>query len=152
MSVYERILVPLDGSATAERGLQEAIRLAGERPSKLVLLHVIDDFPMLMEMAAVSNFEAGLQKSRELGQQILSQAQSKAAAAGVEALTVLREVAQSRVAEIVIEEAARARCDLIVMGTHGRRGLSRLALGSDAERVARSTPVPLLLVREPGMP
>lgn len=152
MSVYERILVPLDGSATAERGLQEAIRLAGERPSKLVLLHVIDDFPMLMEMAAVSNFEAGLQKSRELGQQILSQAQSKAAAAGVEALTVLREVAQSRVAEIVIDEAARARCDLIVMGTHGRRGLSRLALGSDAERVARSTPVPLLLVREPGMP
>lgn len=152
MSVYERILVPLDGSATAERGLQEAIRLAGERPSKLVLLHVIDDFPMLMEMAAVSNFEAGLQKSRELGQQILSQAQSKAAAAGVEALTVLREVAQSRVAEIVIDEAARARCDLIVMGTHGRRGLSRLALGSDAERVARSTPVPVLLVREPGMP
>lgn len=152
MSVYEHILVPLDGSPTAERGLQEAIRLAGELGSKLLLLHVIDDFPMLMEMSAISSFEAGMQKSRELGQQILSQAQSQAAAAGVEASTVLREVTQSRVAEVVIEEAAKAACDLIVMGTHGRSGLSRLALGSDADRVARSTPVPLLLVREPGTP
>lgn len=59
----------------------------------------------------------------------------------------LREVTQGRVADIVIEEAAKTACDLIVMGTHGRRCFSRLALGSDAERVVRGSAVPVLLVR-----
>jgi len=147
MSVYKHILVPLDGSPTADRGLQEAVRLARELKSKLRLLHVIDDFPMLMEMSAISSFEAGLQRMREYGESVLTRALAQAAEAGVEAQTVLREVTQGRVADIVIEEAGKAACDLIVMGTHGRRGLSRLALGSDADRVARSSPVPVLLVR-----
>ncbi|KQX31916.1 universal stress protein [Variovorax sp. Root434] len=147
MSVYKHVLVPLDGSPTADCGLQEAIRLAGELGSRLRLLHVVDDFPMLMEMSSVSSFEAGLQKVREYGESVLSRARAKATAAGVEAETVLREVTQERIAEVVTEEAAKAACDLIVMGTHGRRGLSRLALGSDADRVARSSPVPVLLVR-----
>jgi nucleotide-binding universal stress UspA family protein len=54
---------------------------------------------------------------------------------------------QGRVADVVVEEAAKSGCDLIVMGTHGRRGFSRLALGSDADLVVRSSPVPVLLVR-----
>ncbi|EJL80419.1 universal stress protein UspA-like protein [Variovorax sp. CF313] len=147
MSVYKHILVPLDGSPTADRGLQEAVRLARELKSKLRLLHVIDDFPMLMEMSAISSFEAGLQRMREYGESVLTGALAQATEAGVEAQTVLREITQGRVADIVIEEAGKAACDLIVMGTHGRRGLSRLALGSDADRVARSSPVPVLLVR-----
>lgn len=147
MSVYKHMLVPLDGSPTADRGLQEAIRLASELNSKLRLLHVIDDFPMLMEMSTISSFEAGLQKVREYGEAVLSRALSQATAAGVEAQTVLREVTQGRIADIVTDEAGKSACDLIVMGTHGRRGLSRLALGSDADRVARSSPVPVLLVR-----
>ncbi|BEP55546.1 universal stress protein [Variovorax sp. V118] len=147
MSVYKHILVPLDGSPTADRGLLEAIRLASELKSELRLLHVINDFPMLMEMSTISSFEAGLQKMRDYGESVLSKAQAQATAAGVQAQTVLREVTQGRVADVVTEEAAKAACDLVVMGTHGRRGLSRLALGSDADRVARSSPVPVLLVR-----
>jgi nucleotide-binding universal stress UspA family protein len=53
-----------------------------------------------------------------------------------------------RASDVILEAAIKWRADLIVMGTHGRRGLDRLLIGSDAERVLRSTPVPLLLVRE----
>jgi len=145
--MYEHILVPLDGSATAECGLREALRLAAEQKSKLRLLNVIDDFPMLMEMSAVASFEASMRKVREYGQDVLSKAQAAAAAAGVQAETVLREVTQGRIADIVVDEVRVAGCDLIVMGTHGRRGFSRLALGSDADLVVRTSPVPVLLVR-----
>ncbi|WPG41362.1 universal stress protein [Variovorax sp. EBFNA2] len=147
MSVYKHILVPLDGSPTADRGLREAIRLASDLKSELRLLHVINDFPMVMEISTISSFEAGLLRMRAHGESVLSKALALADAAGVQARTVLREVTQGRVADIVIEEADKAACDLIVMGTHGRQGLSRLALGSDADRVARSSPVPVLLVR-----
>ncbi|QOF76141.1 universal stress protein [Variovorax sp. 38R] len=147
MPVYKHILVPLDGSPTADRGLLEAIRLASELKSELRLLHVINDFPMRMEISTISSFEAGLLQMRAYGESVLSKALTQANAAGVQAQTVLREVTQGRVADIVTEEAGKAACDLIVMGTHGRRGLSRLALGSDADRVARSSPVPVLLVR-----
>lgn len=146
MSLYKHILVPLDGSPTSDRGLQEAIRMACEFKSKLRLLHVIDDFPMLMEMSAISSFEDSLQKLRQYGQSVLDRARAQAKAADLEAETVLREVMHGRIADIVVDEASKATCDLIVMGTHGRRGLSRMALGSDADGVARSSPVPVLLV------
>jgi nucleotide-binding universal stress UspA family protein len=59
----------------------------------------------------------------------------------------LHDVGGGRVADAIVEEARRSRCDLIVIGTHGRRGVSRAMLGSDAENVVRSSPVPVLLVR-----
>ncbi|MFH0131857.1 universal stress protein [Variovorax sp. VaC1] len=150
MSLYTHILVPLDGSSTADRGLQEAIHLASALKSKLRLLHVIDDFPMLADLSTIASFEAGLQRMRQYGESVLAKALAQATMAGVEAETVMREVTQDRVADVVIEEASKAACDLIVMGTHGRRGLSRLALGSDAERIVRSSAVPVLLVRLEG--
>jgi nucleotide-binding universal stress UspA family protein len=150
--MYQHILVPLDGSATAERGFQEALRLAAEQKSKLRLLHVIDDFPMLMEMSAVSSFEASMRKVREYGEEVLSKARAAAAALDVQADTVLREVTQGRIADVVVEEARTSGCDLIVMGTHGRRGFSRLALGSDADLVVRASPVPVMLVRSASEP
>ena len=146
--MYHRILVPLDGSPTAERGLREAIRLAAQLKGKLRLLHVIDDFPVLMEMSTISNFEAGLQKMREYGVSVLDAAKATALRSEVEADTMLREVTHGRIADVVIEEAKKAGCDLVVMGTHGRRGFSRLALGSDADLVVRGSPVPVLLVRQ----
>ncbi|GAA4354485.1 universal stress protein [Variovorax defluvii] len=146
--MYKHILVPLDGSATAERGFREALQLATEQKSKLSLLHVIDDFPMLLEMSSVANFEDSLRKVREYGEQVLAKGRSEAAKADVPVDTFLREVTNGRVADVVIKEASALGCDLIVMGTHGRRGFSRLALGSDADRVVRASPVPVLLVRE----
>jgi len=147
MSVYKHILVPQDGSPTADRRLQEFLRLARELKSELRLLHLIDDFPMLMEMSTVASFGGGLQKLREWGESILTQAPVQATAADVQQRTVLREVVQGRIADIVIKEATKTTCDLFVGGTHGRRGLSRWALGSDADRVAQSSPVPVLPMR-----
>lgn len=145
--MYQHILVPLDGSATSDRGLQEAVRLAAEQKGKLRLLHVIDDFPMLVEVPVISSFEASMREIREHNAVLLARACKTGAEAGVAAEPVLREVALGRVADVVVDEARKSSCDLIVMGTHGRRGFSRLALGSDADLVARTSPVPVLLVR-----
>jgi len=145
--MYQHILVPIDGSDTAERGLQEAIRLASEQKSRLRLMYVIDDFPMLVELASVSSFENSLQQLRNYGEQVLAKAVKLAGDSGVPAEPVLREVTQGRVADVIVGEAKAAGCDLIAMGTHGRRGFSRMALGSDADLVVRSSPVPVLLLR-----
>jgi nucleotide-binding universal stress UspA family protein len=148
--MYHRILVPVDGSKTSALGLGEAIRLAAEQKASLHLLHVVDDFPMLVELANVVAYNNVIHSLREYGEKLLSDAQALAAQSGVKAELALREVTGGRVATIVLAEAKATGCDLIVMGTHGRRGVSRLTLGSDAELVARGSPVPVLLVRHPG--
>ena len=98
MSMYRRILVPLDGSATAERGVREAIGLAAEQKGTLCLLHVVDDFPMLMQMTSVVNFEETMKDVRQYGESLLAKAKSAAAEAGVQAETLLRKVTHERAA------------------------------------------------------
>ena len=147
--MYHRILVPLDGSATAERGLREAIALAPVHQARLHLLHVFDAYPMLVDMAAAASFDQLHRDMLKAGEDILARAKADAAAAGVEADTVLLDTVRGRAAASIVEEARSAGCDLIVMGTHGRRGLSHLLLGSDAEMVLRSATVPVLLLRQP---
>ncbi len=146
--MYKTILVPVDGSVTAESGLREAIGLAAATNARLVLLHVIDDFRTLMQMASVSSYNAIIDRMRQHGRSILDRARQQAAEQGVEADTLLREVTQARVSQVIDEEARSNSCDLIVMGTHGRRGLSRLTMGSNAEALARMSPTPVMLVRE----
>lgn len=145
--MYERILVPLDGSATAEAGLRHAIGLAAALKSRLVLLHVMDDFALTVEMASVADYEGMRAALRGYGQDALDKARKAAADAGVMSEAVLREQPQARISEVINGEAVRHRCDLVVMGTHGRRGFSRLTLGSNAEAVMRTSTVPVLLVR-----
>jgi nucleotide-binding universal stress UspA family protein len=147
--MYQRILVPLDGSETARRGLKEAIGLAIEQKSTLHLLHVINDFPMLVALTSTAGLEAAADKARLAGDAILAQAQAEVDASHVPCERALREVIEGRAADIIVREAKEARCDLIVMGTHGRGGVRRLALGSDADLVVRHSPVPILLVRHP---
>ena len=145
--MYERILVPLDGSATAEAGLRHAIGLAAALKSRLVLLHVMDDFALTVEMASVADYEGMRAALRGYGQDALDKARKAAADAGVMSEAVLREQPQARISEVINGEAVRHRCDLVVMGTHGRRGFSRFTLGSNAEAVMRASTVPVLLVR-----
>ena len=102
MSLYAHILVPVDGSPTADRGLREAIRLASALGSKLRLLHVIDDFPMLVELSTISSFEAGMQQMRQYGESVLTKALSEATAADVQAQTVLREIGADTVAQLLV--------------------------------------------------
>lgn len=145
--MYSRILVPIDGSKTARRGLDEAVRLARELKSSLHLVHVIDDFPSLMELSVVSSFDATLNELRKRGEKVLADAVRHAAEEGVPSGSSLREVVQERISTVIVDEATKAGCDLIVMGTHGRRGIGRIALGSDAEHVLRTSHIPVLLVR-----
>lgn len=146
--MYQHILAPIDGSESAVQGLREAIRLAADQKARLRLMYVIDTFPILVGMASAASLDPSLIRLRNYGEQLLSAAKKLAGESGVDAETVLREVTEGRIANAVVEEAGASGCDLIVMGTHGRRGLSRMALGSDADLVVRTSAVPVLLVRQ----
>ena len=145
--MYQRILVPLDGSQTAARGLREAIDLAFALDARLLLLHVIESFPSLEERSGVASYDDMLGELREYGEALLIKAAQATAEEAVPADAFLREARDMQVFETIVNEARALACDLIVMGTHGRRGLSRLTMGSDAEMVVRTSPVPVLLVR-----
>ena len=147
--MYRRILVPIDGSDTAQRGLQEALGLAKAFDSSLVLLHVVEYYPMMMEMATATTWELITTDLRAHGQQVLERAHDAAKAAGVASETHLEDAAAARVCDVIVDHAREHQCDLIVMGTHGRRGIEHAMVGSDAERVIRMSPVPLLLVKSP---
>jgi nucleotide-binding universal stress UspA family protein len=146
--MFKRILVPVDGSTTSNRGLENALALARGRDAVLCLLHVVDEHMIVQHaeaMAAVS--EQYLESLRAAGENILARAQADATRQGVNCKTVLVENIASRVADIIVDTAKKQRADVIVMGTHGRRGVKRLVMGSDAEGVVRMSPVPVLLVR-----
>jgi nucleotide-binding universal stress UspA family protein len=148
-SLYRRILVPIDGSDTAERGLQEAIGLAKAFDSSLVLLSVVEYYPMMMEMATATTWEQITTDLRSHHQQVLERAHDAAKAAGVASEAHLEDAAASRVCDVIVDQAREHQCDLIVMGTHGRRGIEHALVGSDAERVIRMAPCAVLLVRAP---
>ncbi|MFY2950534.1 universal stress protein [Achromobacter ruhlandii] len=148
--MYQRILVPVDGSPTSERGLQEAIRLALLTHASLRLIHVIDEMSFMLGID-VYGYAAGelLDLLRKDGTEILQQASATVRAQGVPVDSVLYENLDKTVQQRIIAEAEMWKADLIVIGTHGRRGVRRLVLGSSAEGVLRTSPVPVLLVRAP---
>lgn len=146
--MYQRILVPIDGSPTSTRGLDEAIRLAKLTGATLRLLHVLD------ELVFATGFETGatythdvLPRIKKVGESILMDGKARAVAAGVTVDTLQVECFATRTSEIVIAQAQTWKADLIVLGTHGRRGIGRLLMGSDAEQIVRGATVPVLLVR-----
>ena len=149
MSAYRKILVAVDGSAASNKGLREAIRLARAERARLFIVHVVDEF---QAFAAMDGLVAApgvdlLPALREGGKRVLAKAQAQASKHGLKSKAILREMLTGPAAYPVVREARKMRADLIVLGTHGRRGVRRLVLGSDAEQVVRTAPVPVLLVR-----
>jgi nucleotide-binding universal stress UspA family protein len=145
--MYKKILVPVDGSETSLLGLQHAILLAKDQKAALQLLHVVHDYLSADGLHGVDSSRELLKELRERGQTILNDAASSARKQGVEADTDTVETPLGPVGAAIVEYAERWPADLIVLGTHGRRGIRRLVMGSDAEYVVRTTPVPVLLVR-----
>jgi nucleotide-binding universal stress UspA family protein len=145
--MYRRILVAIDGSKTAARGLREAIALAKDQAAALRVVHVVDKMAIIGVAEAGMNPRPVLARLARSGRAVLDEARRGAKKLGVHAETVLHEPVTKRVADAVLREAKKWRADLIVMGTHGRRGVPRLVLGSDAEQVVRLAEVPVLLVR-----
>jgi nucleotide-binding universal stress UspA family protein len=147
---YKRILVPVDGSPTSNEGLREAIELARGQQASLRLVHIADEHVIaamgLEYSASVDELMRGVAAA---GRRILRNAERVVRRAGVEASAVMLETLTGPVADPIVREAKKWRADLIVIGTHGRRGVRRLVLGSDAEQVVRLSPVPVLLVRGP---
>lgn len=146
--MYERILVPYDGSATSEAALAEAVRLAKLCSARLRLIHVVDP------LTHISGFEVGSVYAREIlpgllaaGDALLEKARAPIEAQGLAVESELIQSSGERVARIVVEQAESWKADLVVIGTHGRRGIDRVLMRSDAELVARTSPVPVLLVR-----
>lgn len=146
--MYRRILVPVDGSDTSKQGLQEALKLVDPDRARLRVLNVVDE-NMIPASSPVSfggtaEFVAALKAT---GERALKDAAAAAARKHVQAECTQRSSADRPVSDVILAEAKNWRADVIVMGTHGHRGLNRLLLGSDAERVLREAPVPVLLVR-----
>ncbi len=153
--MYQKILVPVDGSEPSNRALDEAIALAKLTKGQLRLFHVVDALSFAMA-AGYGSATAGYSGSynndlfealQEGGKSILSIAEDRVRAAGVEYVSVLHDSYEGRLADQVVSLARSWPADLIVIGTHGRRGMERLFMGSDAELIVRVAPVPVLLVR-----
>jgi nucleotide-binding universal stress UspA family protein len=148
--VYQHILVPFDGSEASMCGLDEAIRLAKRTGAHLRLIHLVDDLQYIVGFVSYTAYANDVVPFlRRQGEQILVEGWSRAEKAGVTADTSLIEGAALRLADVVANEVRNWSADLVVIGTHGRRGVSRLMLGSDAEQILRNASVPVLLVRAP---
>jgi len=143
--MFKRILVAVDASEISNLALQAAIRLASEQQASLRIAHVIDTTDINSEHLDQSGMLESLTKN---GQSILGKAETTATAAGVavETSLVKIETMNQRISEAIANEAEVWPADLIVIGTHGRRGLTRLFLGSVAEGAARLATKPVLLI------
>ncbi len=142
--MYKHLLCAIDGSDTAKRDLDEAIRLAKDFGSALRILHVIDNALLFGSGEVIGDF---FEDMRSAGRKILTEARQYAHDKGVNAETIMDEIRSGRVANAIIEQANTWPADLIVLGTHGRRGAQRMLLGSDAETVVRLSSIPVLILK-----
>ena len=147
--MYKRILVATDGSTLSKKAVKEAIALAASLEANLVVLNVVPRYP-------VSYFEGGASISPEdigrietdwadKGQAIADAAQKSAETAGVKAKAVIAR--SDLVATSILAAAKKNKCDLIVMASHGRKGLSRILLGSETQHVLTNSTIPVLVLR-----
>ena len=146
--MYARILVPIDGSRTSERGLDEAIALAQRLGSALRIFHVAGGRMLGAGAFNYAPSDQVVDDWRIAGEKLVPAAVERARSHGIKAEGTVRYDRGHHVHELILEEARATNADLIVMGTHGRDGLFRVLLGSDAEWVLRESPVPVLLVRD----
>lgn len=147
--MYQRILVATDDSKLSKKAEKAAIELAANLGASLVVLHVVPDYPM-------SYFEGGVTISADdmariektwsdRGQAMVDKIVAAAAKQGVQAKGVVGRGDQ--VAEALMAAARRHKCDLVVMASHGRRGIKRVLLGSETQHVLTHSTIPVLVLR-----
>ncbi|MGO4155674.1 universal stress protein [Cupriavidus sp. YAF13] len=147
-AAYKKIVVAVDGSATSDLALAEAIRIAGTGGAQVLALYVVDNGQLMFDVAYYDPTPV-LQALTDSGERALAAAAQRLGAQGVrhETRLVAQQAVGGDIASAVNDAAAEWGADLIVIGTHGRRGVRRLVLGSVAESVIRQASVPVLLVR-----
>ena len=150
--MFRNVLVAFDGSVPSLRGLKAALALARDQDAMLHVVHVIDPSTVARsyegEIYLPQKYvDAAIEDQRETGRKVLAKAEALARREGQAIRTLLVDTRGESVAHAIVRAAKKARAELIVVGTHGRRGLRRAVLGSDAEAVLREAPVPVLVVR-----
>ncbi len=146
----KRIFVAIDGSATAQAALVEAIQFARLPGTSLCIGTVLDASPLgqnSMGMGALIDVDQVKTGMRQAAETLLDDATAKAKEAGLDPYRILVESDNKRVADMIVAAAGQWDADLIVIGTHGRRGFERLVMGSVAENLVRIATTSLFLVR-----
>jgi len=150
--MYRTLLVPVDGSPAATAGLEEAIRLAGAIGARLQLMTIIDDRAFDGQGpgdADAASCDLGA-IVRERGEAVLSHAQARAEQRGVVSATALVKSGGEDLQALVARQAEQSSADLIVIGTHAGKALSRLFMSHDAGHLLKHVAVPVLLVQSAG--
>jgi nucleotide-binding universal stress UspA family protein len=146
---YRHLLVPTDGSELSDRAVTQAIALAAALGARLRVLHVQSSFPISLvgvgELVEPSTIDALVAAARQRAETILDTAATLARQAGVPVSASLRSDPQPH--QAILAEATEQNCDLIVMASHGRRGLEGLLIGSETQRVLTQSSCPVLVVR-----
>ena len=147
--MYDKILLPLDGSELAECAIPHMEAIArGCHAVDIVLLRVVEPLNLPGDYVISHKDRQRIEKEhRSAAEDYLRRMLSRLGNGGV---GLHSEVVEGRVADTIVEYAENNRVDLIVMATHGRSGVSRWSLGSVADRVLRQARVPVLMVRAPG--
>lgn len=147
--MYQRLLVATDHSRLSRKAEKAAIGLAAATGARLVVLHVVPDYPMSYFEGAVTLTPEEVARIEGTwtarGQKAVDAVVAAAARAGVQAQGVLAH--SDQVAEAVMAAARKHKCDLIVMASHGRRGLTRVLLGSETQHVLTHSTIPVLVLR-----
>ncbi|HVC48548.1 MAG TPA: universal stress protein [Burkholderiales bacterium] len=147
--MFKRILVPTDGSKSANQALKMAIGFAVDQGAKLRVVHILEDLPWQFNVSPMAIDMTPLLKSwRKSGEDILKKAMLQAKKAGLIPEESLIEAIGETPSSLISNEAQAWNADLIIVGTHGRHGIERLFLGSVAEGIARTSPIPVMLVHK----
>ncbi|MDB4906885.1 MAG: UspA domain protein [Gemmatimonadetes bacterium] len=147
--MYQKILIATDGTTLSTKAVRSAIDLAASIDAQLVALYVVPIYP-------VSYFEGGATVSpqqvartekqwADKGQAVVDTVQQMAQAAGVVAKAVVSR--SDLIAEAIMAAARKHKCDLVVMASHGRKGLKRILLGSETQHVLTHSDIPVLVLR-----
>ena len=146
--MYARILVAIDGSDTSRLALDAAIGMARAFGSRIRLVHVVEELSYAMAGDMSGGYTVDFIKAmRDAGARIINEDMARVSAAGIEVDNMLYDQFGERIGETMAKAASQWDADLIVVGTHGRRGMARLFMGSGAEQVIRLAPVPVLVIR-----
>ncbi len=147
--MYQRILVATDGSTLSKKAVANAISLAQLCGAELVALKVVPRYPMSyfeggmsLQAADVARVES---QWSEHGQAIVDAVKKSATAKGISVKAVIAK--SDLVAEAIVTAAKKHKCDLIVMASHGRKGIKRLLLGSETQHVLTHSHIPVLVLR-----
>jgi len=144
--MYKRILVPIDGSRASTQGLREALRFAKDQNAKVRIVHIVDEAALAQYPEAIDATGQILDTFINGGKKTLKNAMALAKRQGIEAECVLHEKLLGSLSDLILKEAKEWKSDIIVLGTHANTGIKHLLLGSNAEDIARSSRIPVLIV------